>query len=241
MGHNKIEEPMNRRDKIRASTQEEIKTIAIRQMSESGTAGLSLSAIARQMELSAPALYRYYTGRDDLITALVLDAYNALADALGAADATCPPTDYAGRLYTVLLAYRQWAVEHPIEYQLIYGNPIPGYAAPADLTIPTARRTFTVILTILAEARAAGALRPTECYATLPDGLTIDIPLTTGDGPSIPPELVYLGLAGWARLQGLITLELYHHIQPMINDPAALYRAEIRALMVDGGLSPPAA
>jgi AcrR family transcriptional regulator len=124
------------RESQRQDTREEIKAFARQQMAAEGTAALSLRAIARDMEMTAPALYRYFPSREDLITALIVDAFNALADALEAADAAPTQQDYGSRLRAVLMAYRGWALEHPTDFQLIYGNPIPGYSAPRELTVP---------------------------------------------------------------------------------------------------------
>src|SRR5262245_33076145 len=113
------------------ATRSQILDIARKQMAEHGTAGLALRAIAREMDVTAPAIYRYFPSLDDLITELILENFNALADALEAASNSLPENDYAGRIMAVLMAYRQWALDHPIDFQLIYGNPIPGYVAPA--------------------------------------------------------------------------------------------------------------
>ena len=117
---------MSRRDRMRDLTIAEIKATARQQMAESGTAGVSLSAIARAMELSAPALYRYFASRDDLVTALIVDAFNDLADDDPGGRSRLWRPAYADRLLACL-AYREWAIAHPVDFQLIYGNPIPGY------------------------------------------------------------------------------------------------------------------
>ncbi len=117
--------------------QARIKHIARQQMTQFGTAGLSLRAIAREIDVITPALYRYFSTLDDLITALIIDAFDGMAHCLAAADtAHYPQDDYEGRVVTACLAYRQFALERPMDFQLIYGNPIPGYVAPAEITIP---------------------------------------------------------------------------------------------------------
>src|SRR5947208_2680318 len=99
---------------------EAIKNAARQQMASEGTAAISLRAIARALDVTAPALYRYFTDRDDLITDLIVDAFNALADALVAADAEQARDDYGARLIATLLMYRRWAIEHPTDFKLIY-------------------------------------------------------------------------------------------------------------------------
>src|SRR5262245_85809 len=121
--------PPTRREKQYAATSAEIKDTARRLMAEHGTAGVSIRAIARAMGLSAPSLYHYFPNRDELITALISDAFNALADELEQVRDRTAGTA-AERLMAVVLAYRSWALAHPLDFQLIYGNPIPGYVAP---------------------------------------------------------------------------------------------------------------
>src|SRR5512136_1855548 len=107
-----------------------IKAIAHKRLNEQGADGLSLRAIARDLSITAPAIYNYFPRLDDLITALLVDTFNALGDALDAAAATASEDDFAGRFLAIGLAYRQWAIEKPQHYNFIFGNPIPGYYAP---------------------------------------------------------------------------------------------------------------
>jgi AcrR family transcriptional regulator len=203
-----------RRERLRDATVAEIKQVARRQMAEQGTAAVSLRAIAREMGMTAPAIYRYFDGRDALITALILDAYNDLADALEHAAASAPADDPCERLRAAALRYREWALAHPIEYQLILGNPIPGYAAPAEVTTPAARRTMRVFAELAAEAGGDRSAPDTPALG--------EVPL---------PEALYGVLSAWAQLHGLIVLELFHHLQPIIGDAGALYHAAVEALL----------
>lgn len=234
--------PRNRDQQQHAELQENIKATARRHMATDGTAALSLRAIARDLDVTAPALYRYFASRDDLITALILDAYNAQADALQAEDALHHDADPATRLYAVLLRYRTWALEHPIDFQLIYGNPIPGYVAPEEATIAAARRNFEVVVAILQAAHETGQLHPPAAYTNLPPSIGSYLAhLAQRDGYPVAPHLLYIATAGWARIHGIIMLELFTHIQPVIGDTAAFYRAEVRQLMHSMGLAPPSA
>ena len=119
-----------------------IKAVAQQQMAEHGTAGLSLRGIAREMGITAPAIYNYFPRLDDLITALIVDAFTALADAIEAAESAVESEACGPKILASCLAYREWAIAHPVDFQLIYGNPIPGYVAPAEMTVPLARRPF---------------------------------------------------------------------------------------------------
>lgn len=218
---------------------ESIKATARQHMAADGTAALSLRAIARDLNLTAPALYRYFASRNDLITALVLDAYNALADALQAASQRQPDVDVATRLYAVLLGYRDWALAHPIDFTLIYGNPIPGYEAPREPSVAAARRGLVFIVGLLQDTLNSGLLHPQPEYAHLPP--TVEAYLSEmAEAADIDadPLVLYLATVGWTRIHGIIMLELFTHIQPVIGDSEAFYRFEILHLLRSLGLTP---
>jgi AcrR family transcriptional regulator len=225
-----------RRERLRESTREEIKAIARRHMAEQGTAAMSLRAIARDMGMTAPALYRYYIDRDALITALILDAFNALADALVAADATRARGDYTGRMMAVLVAYREWALTHPTDFQLIYGNPIPGYEAPREVTVPAVVRGFSVVLTILKEASTAGQVDVARQQRLPPPIEHFLIESIQRDGYAVSPWLLYVAVVGWTRIYGIILLELFNHLQPVIGDIELFYQFEAENLFRQMGL-----
>lgn len=234
---------MSRRERLHAEMKEEIKTIARRQMAVEGNEALSLRAIARQMEVTAPALYRYFASRDELITALIVDAFNGLADALEGADAASCRSDgtaaYGARLLSVMLAYRDWALTHPTDFALIYGTPIPGYQAPTEITAAAAARSMTTPLAILAAAFQAGVLHIPAELQTVP--LTVVSALeavSTKWHTATAIQPYYIGVIGWTRCHGMIMLELFHHTQPVVGDTAALYRAELIAFLTRLGLSP---
>jgi AcrR family transcriptional regulator len=229
--------PKTRREKLRQEMMQDIKRSARRQMTENGTAAISFSAIARELEVSQPALYRYYASRDDLITALILDAFNALADALEQAAAQFGEDIYAPRLLAVILTYRQWALEQPIDFQLIYGNPIPGYHAPYQVTAAASRRSFTVILGILARAYTAGALKPQPEQIRAAAQIVLALPeLEAEPAPTLPKIILYLGIIGWYRIHGMIMLELFHHAQGIVSDTQAFYQHEVELLLKEIGL-----
>ncbi len=231
--------PRQRNEEVFEETQAAIKAIARRHMAEQGTASIGLRAIARDLDMTAPALYRYFPSLDDLITALILDAFNSSADALAAAEAQQPPENYAARLFAALMAYRDWAFANPVDFQLIYGNPIPGYAAPRELTVPAATRTFLVIGGILDAAYKAGALQPPAAHHTLPPVIQNHL-ITMIDELAYPtlPIVVYITTVGWTRIHGMVWLEMFGHTPPVVGDPAEFYRFEVLELMRSMGLNP---
>src|SRR5690348_167939 len=145
------------RARVRAEMVEEIKSVARRRLATDG-GDLSLRAVARDMGMVSSALYRYFPSRDDLLTALIIDGYNAMGETAERADAAVTDrADLTGRWLAVAHALRDWALSRRYEYALLYGTPVPGYAAPADTVGPAARPTL-VLGRILADARAADRL-----------------------------------------------------------------------------------
>lgn len=229
---------LSRRERLRENTREEIKAIARKHMQEQGTAAISLRAIARDMGLTVTALYRYYPSHDDLVTALIVDAFNALADTMEQADSSQPRASYGNRLMAVMLAYREWAMQNSGDFQLIYGNPIPGYHAPREITVPAVIRGFRVVVGILAEAMANGELQPSADYQQLPPHVAAHmIEMIKQDGYNIPLEPMYLGVSGWVKMHGMIMLELFHHTPAVVGDPEEFYRFEITNILKTAGLS----
>lgn len=136
------------RERYRAQVQAEVKQRAWEQIAESGVAALSLKAIAKQMGMSGPALYRYFAGRDELITELIRDAYRSLADTVR------QTRDGGGDVRALAGAIRAWALADPHRYFLIYGTPVPGYHAPEDTTL-IAREIMAVLLEAYGSAEDA--------------------------------------------------------------------------------------
>lgn len=214
----------------------EIKTVARRLMAEEGTNGLSIRGIAKVLDVSPPALYHYFPSLDDLITALIVDGFNALADALEAAQALSTAPTPGGQLCHVLLAYRQWAVEHPVDFQLIYGNPIPGYVAPREVTVPAVVRTFVVIVGLIEQALQVGELQPPP-YLNLPPTIEdhYQSMIAAGEYP-ISIMALHVAMLGWTRIHGSIMLELFNHLQANVGDAAAFYELQVRYLLREFGL-----
>ncbi|MFZ1629219.1 MAG: TetR/AcrR family transcriptional regulator, partial [Anaerolineae bacterium] len=166
--------PRPQRGQVRAHNDmaAEIKAAARQQMAAHGTAGLSLRGIAREMSITAPAIYNYFPRLEDLITALIVDAFTALADAMDAAEAAAPSERAYDKIMALCLAYREWAIAHPTVFQLIYGNPIPGYRAPEELTLPLARRPFLGLFRCFMRAHLSGELTIPAEYQTVPPVMT---------------------------------------------------------------------
>lgn len=226
-----------RREKILDITREEIKDTARRLLAEKGTAGLSVRAIARQMGMTGPALYHYYGSLNDVITALIQDSFTQLADTLEAAASDPALTTSAQRLTAVANANRQWALAHPVDFQLLYGNPIPDYTQPTEVTYPPARRSFLVTAGILAAALENGEIDLPDHYRHLPPALEQSLlGLTQVEGHDLPLPALYLTAAAWVKIHGHIMLELFNLIQPVIADVDQFFQYELQLFLQQIGL-----
>lgn len=212
-----------RRERIRAQTRDEAKAVALRQIAVAGPQSLSLNAIGKELGMTGPALYRYFTGRDDLLTELISDAYHDLADAIMAAAAAAAGARAPDRVRSLARAYRAWALAQPHRYLLLFGTPVPGYQAPPH-TIEAATRTLRAFLEPIEEL-SAGAGYP-ELERQLAAGLAGRNPHAPWSGASLR-----LGVTGWTRMHGVVSLEVEGHFGPMGFDPGLLFDAEVEELI----------
>jgi len=200
------------RARVRAEMTEEIKTVARRHLATDG-ANLSLRAVARDLGMASSAVYRYFASRDELLTALIIDAYDSVgAAAERAADGVSEDVD---RLLAVGLAVREWALAEPHQWALIYGSPVPGYQAPRD-TVGPATRVILVIVSIVREAYEAGTVTVgppiTGRYA---DELAA---VAAQFGPGIPAQMVGATFAAFIHLCGAVSAELFGQLHNSIDD-----------------------
>ncbi|MBA3338271.1 MAG: TetR/AcrR family transcriptional regulator, partial [Geodermatophilaceae bacterium] len=176
------------RQRARTELTGEITRSARAQLAEHGAAGLSLRAVARELGMVSSALYRYFPSRDELLTALILEAYGSLADAGAAAQARVSRTDYRRRWLVTCRAVRRWAIAHPHEYALIYGSPVPGYMAPQE-TIEPAARVMLLFVDVVRDAALNGALRDDDAQrATLAPRLEAQLRKVTEEFAAGVPE-----------------------------------------------------
>jgi AcrR family transcriptional regulator len=229
---------MSRRERLHDNIREEVKAVARQQMAVQGTAAISLRSIAREMELSAPALYRYFPSREDLITALIVDSFNSQGAAMRAAVEVVPESDPLGRLAAFMLAYRDWALSHPVDFLLTYGNPIPDYQAPDELTSPAAQRSMEVGVIAIEAAIRSGALVPPPEYTNIPVELKARLEAQSAKYDNVSPTTLYMAMMAWGQGHGLVMLELFHHLQPMLGDPTQFYCNEVYNLIKHMGGQP---
>ncbi|WP_020576413.1 TetR/AcrR family transcriptional regulator [Actinopolymorpha alba] len=228
---------LSRRERLRAETSREIKSIALRQMADGGPGAISLRGIAREMGMTARAIYSYFPTRDDLITALITGIAASLAESLQTASNAVSDTDPGGRLLAWGQALREWALAHPESFRLFYGHPIPGYQPPEDGPVDqTARRVCRELTRLVTAAwPQARQLQPEDTsWSDLHPDYVAKI---QADLPDVPPAAAALALRVWGRMHGLVALEIDGHIHPVARNPAALHRAEMLDLIRSLGLA----
>jgi AcrR family transcriptional regulator len=235
------------RERARAELTREIKEEARRQLAEVGAHGLSLRAVARELGMVSSALYRYFPSRDDLLTAMIIDAYNAIGAAAEAAIAEAGAGARA-RWAAVCRAIRAWALAHPHEYALIYGSPVPGYRAP-EATIGPASRVPLAFVSVLAEAAESGTL-PESAHAAqaspLPAGVLADqaaalsaalsagLPAT--DARTVPADMLVRAVLAWTQLFGMVSFELFGQFVGSFEPADALFEHAVAQMATFVGL-----
>jgi AcrR family transcriptional regulator len=217
-------EPPTMRERYRAQVRAEVKQAALGQLGESGPAGLSVSAIGKQLGVSGPALYRYFASRDDLLTELVIDAYHDLADALTDALRHAASTRPRARLEDIARAYRSWALAQPHRYRLLFGPPLPGYDAHAQRLVEAARASMKVLLGVLREPGDRAANPPAEPLASQL------LALARTYGPGVDAAIALHAITIWSRLHGFVSLEIAGNFASMGIDPGNLFEAELVTL-----------
>jgi AcrR family transcriptional regulator len=219
------------RARVRAELTDEIKAVARRHLAIDG-ANLSLRAVARDLGMASSAVYRYFASRDELLTALIIDAYDALGASAESAEAPVDRADRLARWLAVCHAVRDWALAHPHEYTLIYGSPVPGYRAPRD-TVPPATRVALLI---------GGILRDGPVTAPVSDQITGPLAAelaTVGAviAPGAPPHLLAHGIAAWIHLLGAVSFELIGQLDNVIDERRAFFEHQMRAAATLAGFA----
>jgi AcrR family transcriptional regulator len=227
--------PATARARARAELTAEIKATARRQLAEVGASALSLRAVARDLGMASSAVYRYFPSRDALLTALIVDSFDAVGQtAEQAVDELAD--DVLVRWRAVAGAIRSWALANPHDYALIYGSPVPGYQAPQDTVIPAARVSL-VMLGIVADGVISGQIDVTPT-AAVPRAVHADFArLRKLAAPGVPDELLARALLVWTGLFGTISYELFGHLHRVIDDYDAFFDHQVRragAFLISG-------
>lgn len=217
------------KDRQIANLYETLKDTAWKQIAEQGAPALSLRAIARELNITAPAIYNYFPDRDALVTALIIDAYTSFGDwQLEARDAI-PGADHRHRLEAIGMAYRNWAHTYPQRYQLIFGTPIPGYEAPVDKTFPASARSISALFSVVEDMRAAGYLN-IEALPEISEEYKAQYEQWRTYVGDVHPQSLFVAMVIWARVHGIVSLEIQGRLPPFGENGDALYLHELKSI-----------
>ena len=208
---------------------EAIKGTAWRQIGEFGAPALSLRAIARELKITAPAIYNYFPDRHALVTALIIDAFTSFGDWQLEARDSVPEIDFPGRMSAIGLAYRDWAHAFPQRYQLIFGTPIPGYEDPVEKIFPSSARSLSALVSVVEGLRLAGKLNVHAFPKVKPEyKISFEAWKTYGGNADILSLSVAMLI--WARVHGIVSLEIGGNLPPFGPRGDALYRYELQSI-----------
>lgn len=228
------------RERARAEITAEILTAARRHLADDGPAGLSLRAVARELGMAPSAIYRYFENRDALLTAMIVEAYDALGERAETAAAAVSSATPRSRWVAVASAIRSWALANRHEYGLLYGTPVPGYAAPEDTVVPGTRVSLALVR-VVADAYADGRVAidrdDADDERRLEEALGDELDdLATRLGHDLPPEVVFRTVVAWTQLFGLLSFELFSQTRGIVTEHERLFVAATDTMAARIGL-----
>ena len=221
---------MTTRARRREDVEARVLVIGRQHLAEHGAAGLSLRAVTRDLGMVSSAVYRYVANRDELLTLLLVDAYGDQADAVDAAVGAAADQPWSARVLAAAHAFREWAVREPSRYALIYGSPVPGYAAPAEVTTEPGTRVIGTLLGLVVEGVAAGDLPDGPAPHDPPEPLAADLrAVGAGVGLATHPAVLARAMLLWSTVVGGTSLEVFGQYGPdTLRDPAQAYELQVR-------------
>jgi AcrR family transcriptional regulator len=232
--------PTTRRERMRDATLQEIKDAAREHLRAHGPSGISLRGIARDIGMTAPALYRYYAGLDDLLAAMIDTYTNELCDAMEAARDALPAADIGGRLTAVTRAFREWALAHPPEFTMLFGAPLPGFDQQEKAGGHESGERFGGIFFSLIATLWQRQPFPIPTEEDLPPALWRQLEQFAAecgaDATGLPLGVIQVYASAWIRLYGMVAMEIFGHLHFLAEDAEALFEAELADLAQVMGL-----
>jgi AcrR family transcriptional regulator len=219
---------------MRDATLLEIKEVAREHLRAHGPAGISLRGIARDIGMTAPALYRYYASLDDLLAAMIETYTNEMSDAMEAARDALPQEDLSGRLVAVTRSFRRWALDHTAEFTMMFGAPVPGFSEPkADGVRAASGRLGGIFFALFAglwRQRPFPVPTEEEIAPDLRRQLRIFATECGADEAGVPLGVIRLYASSWVRLYGLVAMEIFGHVHFLLDDAEPLFEGELTDL-----------
>ena len=207
--------------------QEAIKEAAWKHIAKYGAPALSLRAIARELKITAPAIYNYFPDRDALVTALIIDAYTSFGDSQLAARDEIPAKDLIGRMNAIGMAYRQWAHKYPQRYQLIFGTPIPGYQTPVKEVMPAGARSLSALVSVVEQLRVAKKLN-IKSFPKVQAEFKVSFEMWKKFGGEADLLSLSVAMLIWSHVHGIVSLEIAGNLPPFGASGDDLYLYEMK-------------
>ncbi|GAA2094910.1 TetR/AcrR family transcriptional regulator [Actinomadura alba] len=227
-----------RRDRLRAATMREITQTARRILVDEGPEAVTLRAIAREMGMTAPALYRYFDSHQELIRHVVGDLFIELAEELQRAIHTVGPDDLSGKFLAVSRYFRRWALDHRAEYALLFGTPLPGLDVDTDdIATDSGRRfgrTFLALFQELWQKAPFAVPADDEIDPSLREQLTR---YRESLGGGLPLGTMLIFVQSWIRLQGIVSLEAFGHLKFAMDDATEMFELNLAEIGLILGLT----
>jgi AcrR family transcriptional regulator len=209
--------------------QEAIQDTAWKQIAEHGASALSLRAIARELKITAPAIYNYFPERDALVTALIIDAFTSFGDWQLQARDSVPAQDFTGQMNAIGLAYRDWAHDYPQRYQLIFGTPIPGYKGSVEKIFPSSARSLSALVSVVEGLRVSGKLN-VDSFPKVNSDYKHSFEMWKTYGGNADILSLSVAMLIWSRVHGIVSLEIQGNLPPFGPRGDALYRYELQSI-----------
>jgi len=222
--------PRPRRREQNSNLQKAIKETAWKQIAEFGAPALSLRAIARELKITAPAIYNYFPDRDALVTALVIDAFTSFGDSQLEARDSLPEDDLVGRFRAIGIAYRNWAHAHPQRYQLLFGTPLPGYETPIEEVFPSSARSISALFSVVDAIRSAGKINVSS-FPEVKEEYQHHFDLWKSQVGEVHPLSHFVAMVIWARVHGIVSLEIQGNLPLFGKSGDELYLSEIESMV----------
>ena len=222
--------PRPRRREQNGNLQKAIKETAWKQIAEFGAPALSLRAIARELKITAPAIYNYFPDRDALVTALVIDAFTSFGDSQLEARDSLPEDDLVGRFRAIGIAYRNWAHAYPQRYQLLFGTPLPGYETPIEEVFPSSARSISALFSVVDAIRSAGKINVSS-FPEVNEEYQHHFDLWKSQVGEVHPLSHFVAMVIWARVHGIVSLEIQGNLPLFGKSGDELYLSEIESMV----------
>ena len=222
--------PRPRRREQNSNLQEDIKETAWKQIAEFGAPALSLRAIARELKITAPAIYNYFPDRAALVTALVIDAFTSFGDSQLEARDSLPEDYLVGRFRAIGIAYRNWAHAHPQRYQLLFGTPLPGYETPIEEVFPSSARSISALFSVVDAIRSAGKINVSS-FPEVKEEYQHHFDLWKSQVGEVHPLSHFVAMVIWARVHGIVSLEIQGNLPLFGKSGDELYLSEIESMV----------